>query len=108
MNPDDDLKPIPQDPAQIERMLEIELMQKRAQWQQSKARHGTLRILSFAFLFLVILIGILVFFWALSSDRMHEMKTRPGEEADPSPLATPESSTRENNISVAWKAARAI
>ncbi len=87
MNPDDDLKPIPQNPAEIERMLEIELMQKRLQWQQTKARRGTLRILSFAFLFLVILIGMLVFFWAVSSDRLHEMKTTPGEA--PSPVATP-------------------
>lgn len=90
MNRDDDLKPIPQNPAEIERMLEIELMQKRMQWQQSKARRGTLRILSFAFLFLVVLIGILVFIWAVTSDRMHEMKpAAPGEEENVAPNATP-------------------
>ncbi len=89
MNPDEDLKPIPPNPAEIERMLEIELMQKRLQWQQSKARRGTLRVMSFAFLFLVILIGVLVFLWALSSDRVHEMKTHRSEEMDSLPEPTP-------------------
>jgi hypothetical protein len=49
-------------PDQLAKLLEIELMQKRAAWQQASARRGTYRTLSFLFLFLVIVAILLAFF----------------------------------------------
>ena len=91
MMPDDNLKPNPPNPSEMEKLLEIELMQKRAAWQQAKTRHGTWRALSFLFLFLVIataLVGIFIF---LSSDRRAELKSGRTDQAQPSPtpLASP-------------------
>lgn len=51
---DDNRKPEPIDPAKMEKLLEIELMQKRMAWQQAKARRGGYRALAFLFLILVI------------------------------------------------------
>jgi hypothetical protein len=87
--PDDDLKPNLPDSSEAERLLELELMQKRAMWQQTKARRGTLRVLSFLFLFVVVLIALLVFFWFLSPERIGELKTGRSEEAQPSPVPSP-------------------
>ncbi len=43
--------------------LEIELMQKRAAWQQARASRGTWRALSILFLVLVLLGALLAFFY---------------------------------------------
>ena len=87
--PDDNRKPERQeiDPAQIEKLLEIELMQKRATWQQTKARRGGLRALSFLFLFLVILAALVGFFVFFSSGRMSELKS--SEPAPSQPTSAP-------------------
>ena len=58
------------DPAKLAKLLEIELMQKRAAWQQAKARRGTLRTMSFLFLFLVIVAAFVAFYVLASSDRL--------------------------------------
>lgn len=50
------------DPTKLAKLLEIELMQKRAAWQQAKARRGQLRALSFFFLFMVIFCAIAAFY----------------------------------------------
>lgn len=42
------------DPAQTVKLLEVELLQKRAAWQRTKARNNSLRILSYLFLMVVI------------------------------------------------------
>ncbi|MEP6809321.1 MAG: hypothetical protein ABI992_03695 [Chthoniobacterales bacterium] len=81
---DDNLKPNPSDSSEMEKLLEIELMQKRAAWQQTKARRGTWRALSFLFLFVVILVVLFGFFWLSTSGRLGDMKTH-REEAQPSP-----------------------
>jgi hypothetical protein len=62
--PSDDRKPEPKDidPEQLTRLLELELMQKRAGWQQAGARHRTIRTVSFLFLFIVIVASAVVFF----------------------------------------------
>ncbi|MDQ6860192.1 MAG: hypothetical protein M3032_03435, partial [Verrucomicrobiota bacterium] len=52
----------PSDPDALARLLELELMQKRAGWQQGKQRLGVLRAVSFLFLFVVVA-GALVAFW---------------------------------------------
>ena len=52
-----------QDADQINKLLELELEQKRAEWKRSRERHRTVRILSFAFLFLVIAGALVAFFF---------------------------------------------
>ena len=42
------------DPAIIERMIELEMAQKRRVWKETVARNKRLRVASFLFLFLVI------------------------------------------------------
>ncbi|MDQ3626251.1 MAG: hypothetical protein M3372_03890 [Verrucomicrobiota bacterium] len=89
--PDGDGKPEPPqiDPAKLEQLLEIELMQKRAAWQQAKAKRGNLRALSFMFLFLVIIGALLAFFFVFSSGTLSEL--RPGRsDGSPTPTASPE------------------
>ena len=58
------------DPAKLAKLLEIELMQKRASWQQAKARRGTLRAMSFLFLFVVIIAAVAAFYFLASSERV--------------------------------------
>ena len=43
--------------------LALELAQKRLRWQQDREKYRTLRILSFSFLSLVILAGLIGFFF---------------------------------------------
>ena len=89
--PDGDRKSEPRetDPARLAQLLDIELMQKRAAWQQAKASRGTLRALSFMFLFLVVIAALLTFFFVFSSGKITELRPN-GTEATPSPAASPE------------------
>jgi flagellar basal body-associated protein FliL len=89
--PDADGKPEPPqiDPAKLEQLLEIELMQKRAAWQQAKAKRGSLRALSFMFLFFVIAGAAVAFFYVFSSGTLTE-RQQLGSEGSPTPAATPE------------------
>ena len=75
-------------PADLEQLLEIELMQKRAAWKQAKARRGSLRALSFFFLFLVIVGALLAFFFLMSSERVSERKATGANTTQPSPSPT--------------------
>ena len=71
------------DPAKL---LEIELMQKRAEWQQAKARRGGLRTLSFLFLFIVIVAAIVCFYLFFSPQRVRELRSGGAEQqVNPSP-----------------------
>ncbi len=74
--PDDNRKSEPGeiDPANVEKLLEIELMQKRAAWQQAKTRRGTWRTLSFLFLFVVLVVAVVTFYLFFSGDRMEGLK----------------------------------
>ena len=76
------------DPAKLEQLLQIELMQKRAAWQQAKARRGGLRALSFFFLFLVVIAALVGFFVFFSPDRVSELKSLGTSELQPSPSPT--------------------
>ena len=51
---------------ELMRVLELELAQKRVRWQQDREKYRTLRILSFSFLSLVIVAGLLGFFFCFS------------------------------------------
>jgi len=51
---------------ELMRVLELELAQKRVRWQQDREKYRTLRILSFSFLSLVIVAGLLGLFFCFS------------------------------------------
>ena len=51
---------------ELMRVLELELAQKRVRWQQDREKYRSLRILSFSFLSLVIVAGLLGFFFCFS------------------------------------------
>jgi hypothetical protein len=77
------------DPDKLSKLLEIELMQKRAAWQQMAARGKTLRTVSFFFLFVVILAALIGFYFFFFSGGIPG--PRPDSEA-PNPRPTPVSS----------------
>jgi hypothetical protein len=60
------------DAEQLSRLLEFELVQKRATWKQSSQRHRSLRSAAFLFLFLLIagcLFGFFFVFTRVSEQR---------------------------------------
>lgn len=79
------------DPDQILKQVEIELAMKRAQRQESNARHGNLRALSLGFLFLVIFGAGFGFFLLMNSETMRERRAQAAERlsASPSPRESP-------------------
>jgi hypothetical protein len=85
--PEGNRKPDPNepDPAALAKLLELELIQKRAAWQRSRSNLRSLRVLSFFFLFLVILGALLAFFFLFSPDRVQEMKSEQPSSAAPTP-----------------------
>jgi len=56
----------------LARALELELAQKRLHWQRGREKYRTLRVLSFGFLFIIILAGLIAFFFFFS--RTNEMR----------------------------------
>jgi TRAP-type mannitol/chloroaromatic compound transport system permease large subunit len=66
----------------LARALELKLAQKRLHWQRAREKYRTLRVLSFAFLFIVILVGLIAFFFFFS--HTNEMR----EQSLQSPPAT--------------------
>jgi len=77
------------DPETLARLLELELMQKRAGWQLKKARRGGLRAISFLFLFVVIAAALVGFFLFFNPEQVREMQSGPTDSVTPSPSATP-------------------
>jgi hypothetical protein len=53
-------------PSDVEKLLELELAQKRVEWKRASARHRTFRSLSFVFLFLLIVGALFAFFFVFS------------------------------------------
>ena len=51
---------------ELMRVHELELVQKRVRWQQDREKYRTLRVLSFSFLSLVILAGLIGFFFCFT------------------------------------------
>lgn len=83
-------EPSEADPEKLAKLLEIELMQKRASWQQAKARRGSLRALSLFFLFAVIVAAAAAFYFIFSPGRVTELRSQiPTAEAEPTPSPTP-------------------
>lgn len=85
MQPEGNSQPNPRetDPEKLAKLLEIELMQKRAGWQQAKARHGTYRTMSFLFLFLVIVAAFFAFYFMVSSGRVPASRNEAESSAQP-------------------------
>ena len=54
-DPATETKPNEAEAEKLARLLELELVQKRAQWKQASARRQNARIMSFALLFLIII-----------------------------------------------------
>lgn len=71
-------EPRENDPAKLAQLLEIELMQKRAAWQQARASRSKIRAVSFLFLFLVVVGAALAFFLLLAPDRLNELRPAGG------------------------------
>jgi len=62
----------------LARALELELAQKRLHWQRGREKYRMLRVLSFAFLFIVILAGLVAFFFFFArTNEMHEQRVQP-------------------------------
>ncbi len=78
-------EPSETDPEKLARLLEIELMAKRAAWQQASSRRSTARAIAFLFLFLVIAGAIVGYFYLLSNSPA----PRAQQENTPSAAATP-------------------
>lgn len=91
MNSNGDGKPEPVDPENVVRMLELELMQKRAARQMAGRRFGGLRAASFLFLFAVIVGALLAFYYVFYSGGLDALQPPPG--AQPTPDATASSRT---------------
>lgn len=85
MNPHGNGKPEPIDPDQTLRMLDLELMQKRALRKQASARRNTWRALSFFFLFIVILGAAVAAYFAFTSGRVDELRARHNQASSPTP-----------------------
>lgn len=54
------------DPEELSRLLEIELIQKRAEWQRTTARNKGLKSISLLFLFIVVLAGLAAAYFAFT------------------------------------------
>ncbi len=75
------------DPERLAQLLELELIQKRAAWQQAAARRGSLRVLSFLFLFIVIVGTLIAFFVFFSSDSVTDVRSNAPQ--SPAPAGSP-------------------
>jgi hypothetical protein len=86
-----DGKPEPPDPENAVRMIELELMRQRAGRQQAGAPYRGLRVVSFFFLFVVVLGALLAFYYVFFSGGLDEFRAH--NPPQPSPTATAVSRT---------------
>ena len=67
----------------LARTLELELTQKRLHWQRDREKYRTLRVLSFGFLFIIILAGLIAFFFFFSrTNGMREQRSQSSPAAE--------------------------
>jgi hypothetical protein len=68
------IQPGANSPEELSRLLEIELIQKRAEWQRASERNKNVKTLSLLFLFLVFMAGLGVFYYTftkVNAERPH-------------------------------------
>ena len=73
-------------PDELSRLLEIELIQKRSEWQRASTRHKSIRSASFVFLFVVVmaaLVGFYFLFTRASEGRQHRATAAPTDSVTP-------------------------
>ena len=71
------------DPAQVAKVLEIELIQKRAAWQRARAGRQNVRALSFFFLFIIIIGAVCAFYFLFSGERVAELRSQRPDHNEP-------------------------
>ncbi len=74
--------PPPTEPDVLAQMLEIELIAKRASWERARAHRGRWRALSLIFLLLVILGGLLAWFY-FATELNQRGATTPADQVEP-------------------------
>lgn len=74
------------DPDAVMKLIEIELIQKRAAWQRARANRGPLRALAFLFLFIVVAGTLLAYFYFFSNGSIQELSKQPAH--SPTPTAS--------------------
>jgi hypothetical protein len=87
MNSKGDGKHEPADPENAVRLLELELMRQRVERQQAGSPYRALRVVSFIFLFAVIVGAMLAFYYVFYSGGLDEFRAR--NEPKTIPTATP-------------------
>jgi len=87
MNPNGDGKPESVDPDQLLRMMELEMNQQRLARQHAGSPYRGFRVVSFIFLFAVIVGALLAFYYVFYSGALDEMRSR----NEPTPAASPAS-----------------
>jgi hypothetical protein len=73
-------EPIGNNPEDLSRLLEIELIQKRAEWQRATTRHKNLKAASLLFLVVVVFAGLVAGYFAYSR-ASEERQQRPAQTA---------------------------
>jgi hypothetical protein len=79
MNPDTPGKPESEanDPEQLSRLIDLDLVQKRVVWKKSAARRQQVRLASVLFLLLLIVASLFAFFMLFSRANEERGKPRP-------------------------------
>ncbi|HEY2139633.1 MAG TPA: hypothetical protein VGH00_06105 [Chthoniobacterales bacterium] len=85
MNPHSNGKNEPPDPEQLLRLVDLELAQQRAARQRAPSPYRGFRLVSFLFLFAVVLGVLLAFYYVFYSGGLDELRSR----NERSPSATP-------------------
>ena len=88
MNPRGDGKPEPSDPDQLLQLIDIELAQQRAARARSPSPYRAFRLVSFLFLFAVLVGVALAFYYVFYSGGLDDIRSR----AQPQPSVSPSSS----------------
>lgn len=86
MIPDGDGKPESTKPSadEMAKLLEIELAQKRAAWQNASARNKNVRAMGFMFLFIVVIGALFAFYYVVT-----QVNERRANGTQPTATATP-------------------
>jgi hypothetical protein len=69
---------------ELNKLLEIELIQKRAEWQKASARHKSIRTASILFLMVIVIAGLGAFYFAfVRATEGRQQRSAPAATAEP-------------------------